>query len=191
MNSKTTGRDFFEGKYIQHVDPWAFASSDYEQSRYRSITNAFCNRRYSRAFEPGCSVGVLTAHLASLCNYVYATDISPTAVRRAKDRCKDLPNVEITCEALPAVLPQGNFDLIVFSEIGYYFHEFQLHELGTALMKKLNKQGTLLAVHWLGVSEDHLLSGDRVHEILKTIDGLTPTHSERHANFRLDRWERV
>jgi hypothetical protein len=49
----------------------------------------------------------------------------------------------------------------------------------------------LLAVHWLGSSKDHVLSGDRVHEVLESLDGLVVTCSDRHAGFRLERWERT
>lgn len=191
MKRDTTSRDFFERKYLGNPDPWQFASSEYEQGRYRATLDILSSRRYRRAFEPGCSIGIITARLATICDRVEAMDISPTAVKQAQERCKDLRNVNIFCGALPGDLPIGTLDLIVLSEIGYYFNERQLDGLGQELVLRLRKRGTLLAAHWLGHSEDHLLTGDRVHEILGALDGLQHTRSERHSGFRLDCWERA
>jgi protein-L-isoaspartate O-methyltransferase len=190
MKADTTSQIFFERKYRQEDDPWNFASSSYEKERYDAIFRALSHRRYDDAFEPGCSIGVLTARLASVCGHVQATDISPTAVQHAHKRCKDLPNVEITCEALPGLIPATSFDLVVLSEIGYYLKQDQLHALGTTLVERLREQGVLLAAHWLGKSEDHLLSGDCVHEVLQGLDGIVLERSERQPGFRLDRWVR-
>ena len=190
MRPYRVSQSFFETKYRERADPWNFASSAYEQSRYEAILRSLGHRRYQRAFEPGCSIGVLTARLAGICESVQAMDISPSAVQNACIRCKDLANVEITCGAIPDLLPSGCFDLIVFSEIGYYLDEAQLQTVGTILAGRLEANGIFLAAHWLGSSPDHILSGDRVHEILGGLEGLSLEHSERHAEFRLDRWVR-
>jgi SAM-dependent methyltransferase len=187
----TTSQDFFEQKYKQADDPWAFATSDYEQRRYAAIMAAISDRRYRHAFEPGCSVGVLTAQLATLCDRVDAMDISPTAIDQARQRTQHLPNVQTTCGALPALIPPGEFDLIVFSEIGYYFAEDDLFSLATELVHRNCKSGIFLAAHWLGESPDHLLSGDRVHEVLAQVPNLSLQHAERHPGFRLDVWTRT
>jgi protein-L-isoaspartate O-methyltransferase len=185
-----TSKEFFENKYLQNADPWKFASNPYELGRYDCMFNLLKRGRYKRAFEPGCSIGVFTAQLASLCDRVEAMDISPTAVEEARIRCEKLPNVAITCGALPASLPEGMFDLIVLSEIGYYFEEHQLAALADRLVEKLPVGGTLLAAHWLGTSEDHVLAGDHVHDILAARRGVALGHSERYASFRLDCWTR-
>ena len=192
MNSprNTTSQEFFEEKYRRHGDPWEFASAPYEQERYHAICRSLCHRYYNVAFEPGCSIGVLTASLAPLCGQLYASDISPTAVRQASERLSAMPNVILSCGALPEAIPPTNFDLVVLSEIGYYFEPDALHELGRSLIGRIHPQGTLLAAHWLGQSEDHRLGGDAVHEILGSLDGLVLDHSERHTGYRLDRWIR-
>ena len=190
MTADTTSQAFFESKYQADPDPWKFATSRYEIARYEAILAELSGRPYRRAFEPGCSIGLLTSRLASLCDQVEAIDISPTAVAQAQVRCKHLPNVCITCGTLPADVPPGTFDLIVLSEIGYYFKESALYNLACVLAAKLEERGTLLAAHWLGYSKDHVLSGDRVHEVLMTVGGLRHSHAERHEGFRIDRWER-
>lgn len=186
-----TSQAFFEQKYQQATDPWAYASSAYEQNKYDSTILALKERRFRRVFEPGCSVGVLTERLAQMSERLEAIDISPTAVRRARERCRDYPNVEIREGGLPDAMPDGRFDLIVFSEIGYYFEPDVLGDVAGGLVDRLETGGVLLAVHWLGRSTDHRLTGDEVHLILGQLSGLRPWESQRYEGFRLDSWLRV
>lgn len=188
MTIDTTSQEFFESKYRQNPDFWHFGSNPYELKRYNTMLEALQGKRYSRAFEPGCSVGVFTERLAPLCDRVEAIDISPTAVAHARLRCGNLANVNVQRGTLPGDIPEGAFDLIVFSEIGYYFTAEKLGELGRALAGKLRPTGTFLATHWLGHSADHLLSGEQVHAVLKQLAGWNLEHSERHPGFLLDRW---
>ena len=190
-NTDTTTAAFFESKYHENPDPWNFAASPYEQNRYDAILHALAGRRYARAFEPGCSIGVLTERLAPICDAVEAVEISPSAAAQAMQRCRHLPHVHVQAGGLTDAIPAGDFDLIVLSEIGYYFHDEHLREISIRLVDRLRTGGTLLAAHWLGFSKDHLLSGDRVHEILGGLDGLYPERSDRHTGFRLDTWSRA
>ena len=187
MRRDTTSAEFFEAKYQAARDPWNFSSSAYEGGRYDATMRMLEGRAYQRALEPGCSIGVLTERLAAICDRVEAIEISPTAVAEARERCRDLQDVHIEC----AALPEGSFDLILLSEIGYYFAAEALATLCEQLIGRLRASGTLLAAHWLGTSEDHVLTGDRVHEILGGVRGLVLERSERHTGFRLDRWGRA
>lgn len=190
MTTTTTNQEFFDAKYRENSDPWAFASNDYEQNRYSEILRALDCRHYKRAFEPGCSIGILTARLASISEHIDAIDISPTAVRQARRYCAGLSNVSVTCGSLPMSVPAGTFDLIVLSEIGYYFDRQELSQIGYDVVRHLEPSGVLLAAHWLGESADHLLDGDSVHEILGQLEGLNLEYSGRHVGFRIDRWVR-
>lgn len=190
MRNETTTAAFFESMYQQIADPWNFEGSTYEQERYAKILDSVDGRRYSRAFEPGCSIGVLTAKLGCLCDRLEAIEISPTASSSAMQRCKDLPQVHIQCGSLPDAIPSGMFDLIVFSEIGYYFKEKKLHDIVGRLAETLNPRGYFIAAHWLGTSPDHVLSGDAVHQIIRNCDLLLLNDESRYAHFRLDRMVR-
>jgi SAM-dependent methyltransferase len=182
----------FEAKYLQSVDPWNFSGSRYERDRYEVTLRSLMRTRYRRAFEPACSIGVLTAALAERCDEVQAIDIAPSAAAAARKRCANFPGVTISCADLVAQCPKGPFDLIVFSELGYYFQEPQLRSIAESLSATLEAGGELIAVHWLGSSEDHLLQGDQVHAILN--DALTRPcawiKGARHPGFRLDTWRR-
>jgi len=187
MSSATA---FFEAKYRQAADPWNFASSRYELDRYARIMESLAPQHFRRAFEPGCSIGVLTKKLAGICVYVDALDVSVTAVSHAQERCRHSRNVDIRVGSVRKDVPARFYDLIVLGEIGYYFEREDLLEVGAELSARLVPGGVLLAAHWLGHSDDHLLSGDEVHETLASLAGLEATFSERHAGYRLQHWTR-
>jgi SAM-dependent methyltransferase len=191
MALHTVSKEFFEEKYRASSDPWNFASSSYELNRYAEIMRMLGSRIFQSGFEPGCSIGVLTERLAARCRHLYAMDTSPTAVAIARARCAGCPNTIIVEGALSGDLPRDTFDLIVFSEIGYYFERGVLPGLRDLLIERLAKQGTLVAVHWLGVSADHLLSGDEVHAVLRSSDSLRMIASRRYDGFLLESWERA
>jgi protein-L-isoaspartate O-methyltransferase len=181
----------FEDRYRDNPDPWNFADSTYEKDRYRTIMASLPRLTYARAFEPGCSVGELTARLAEVCGHVVATDFAPSAVRQARQRCAGLDNVEIHCADLATEVPPGPFDLIVFSEIGYYFPAPLLVNVALSAVGHLNMGGDFVAVHWLGDSADHVLHGDQVHEQLQSALPLRWLGGQRYDGFRLDAWRRT
>jgi cyclopropane fatty-acyl-phospholipid synthase-like methyltransferase len=178
---------FFEAKYQENPDPWDFSSDAYEIERYDVIIRAISHRRYHRAFEPGCSIGVLTERLAAYCDAVDAIDFSPTAAGLAQARCAHLAHVEVCCAAMPDGMPAKAFDLLVLSEIGYYFTFPVWQRISSTAIESLPQGATVLAAHWLGHSKDHCISGDQVHEILLSHPKLRVQHTERNRYMRLDR----
>ena len=191
MNVKdAVSQSAFEAKYRRSSDPWEFAVSPYEQRRYATTLRSLTRPHYARAFEPGCSVGVLTAALAERCGELLASDIAPTAVSLARQRCAGFSNVRIEQGDLAKSIPQGPFDLIVLSEIGYYFEAAALAQIIEALTTRLAPGGEFVAVHWRGRSEDHVLHGDEVHAILQeSMKGRCAwLKGERRREFRLDVW---
>lgn len=185
-----TSEAAFEAKYRHSRDPWNFASSPYERRRYAATLQSLARPRYSRAFEPACSIGVLSAALAERCDAVCACDISPTAVQLARQRCAGLPNVRIERADLAERLPEGSFDLIVFSELGYYFTASLLERIARVLLERLSPGAEFVAVHWRGRSEDHVLHGDEVHAILEQTlrKRCRRRKTECYREFRLDAW---
>jgi hypothetical protein len=180
----------FDARYRRSADPWDFATSAYERERYRTTIASLTRPSYRRAFEPACSIGELTARLAPLCAEVIATDISGAAVSRARQRCGALANVRVGHANIADGSPPGPFDLIVFSEVGYYFDRSTLVGIAADLEGKLVVGGEFVAVHWLGQSPDHVLHGDTVHELLAGCLSLEWLKGGRHEGFRIDTWTR-
>jgi protein-L-isoaspartate O-methyltransferase len=180
----------FEARYRADPDPWDFVSSTYERARYAATLGALGRRCYGTAFEPGCSVGELTAALAPLCIRVLATDIAPSAVATARRRCAGLGNVEIECADISKDIPDTSLDLVVFSEIGYYFVADELARIAANIAARLVDGGEWVAVHWLGHSDDHEIHADTVHETLSAVLPLRWVRGARHEGFRIDSWVR-
>jgi SAM-dependent methyltransferase len=190
-----TSAAFFEAKYAADTehDPWQFALSDYEQKRYDAILQALPRTHYRYAFEPGCSIGVLTAKLAQRCDQILALDFAPTAIAEAKRRHSSLNNnVEFRCASLPEALIDcdGTFDLIVFAEIGYYFTPAVLQSLVTKLAVTLVDNGNFLVEHWTGKSADHVLDGDRTHQLIDNTLAWPQQQHVREDKFLLSCWRK-
>ena len=67
---------YFDAMYQAAVDPWGFEERWYEQRKYAISLAQLPAARYRRAFEPGCSVGVLTQMLARRCDTLLACDLA-------------------------------------------------------------------------------------------------------------------
>lgn len=189
----------FDDLYRSADDPWAFTTSPYELDKYDTTIANLASERYSRCFEPACSIGVLTERLATRADTVVACDASPTAITRARARLTDRHNVELFAAAIPEWWPPGTFDLIVFSELGYYWDRAGWRDIIRRSRNSLRPSGDIIAVHWLGSSADHVLDGTTVHDELSTQLGPSDLHLERTtksdptapAGFVLDRWTDV
>jgi SAM-dependent methyltransferase len=190
---KSTSREFFEDMYRTTPDPWSFASSQYEQERYATTLEFVPPGRFSNVFEPGCSIGDLTAQLAERCGFVTAIDIAEAAVETARRRCEAFDNVDIHQGSLVDDVPAGPFDLVVLSEVAYYFASSRLVDLGAELASRIEPGGQLLAVHWIGESADHVLGGEVVHDLLLEHLPMDHVHHDLHRSqerdgFVLDLW---
>ena len=189
---RTEGRlpaDYFTAVYEGGLDPWGFESRWYEQ-RKRAITLASLpHARYRRAFEPGCAIGVLTRQLAERCDEVVAWDLHPAAIAECRRRCRDRTNVQAAVGAVPDRWPEGEFDLVLLSEVAYYLDPRGLTALVTEVRRSLVEGGVVIAVHWLGET-DYPLSGVETHRLLSAKLGLRQMVHHSDPEFVLDLWER-
>jgi cyclopropane fatty-acyl-phospholipid synthase-like methyltransferase len=182
LDREPTSRSFFEELYRTDPDPWRFTDDAYEQARYQHLLAHVPAGRYDTAFEPGCSIGVLTRQLADRCRRVFAIDIAEAAVAEAHRRCADRPGVDLARGELPHDLPDEPVDLVVLSEIGYYLTEPVLIDMTRRIRGVLTPGGRVVAVHWTGESSDHVLHGRDVHRILDTHLELDHRFSAEHRH---------
>ncbi len=180
---------WFDRRYAAEGDPWDFAGSAYEQRRYDLTMAVLPRARYRHCVEPACATGELTARLATRCDLVSAFDGSPTVVAMAADRLAGLANVELTTASLPEHWPDASADLVVFSELGYYFDAATWTGIIERAARGIEPGGTVLAVHWLGHSPDHPRHGEEVHDDLAAVLG-PPDGAYRQPELRLDWWHR-
>jgi cyclopropane fatty-acyl-phospholipid synthase-like methyltransferase len=185
----STERTYFDQMYDGDPDPWGFETSAYEQRKYALTMASLPRPHYGSVFEPGCSIGVLTEMLATRCDRLLATDLVPAALTRARDRCAALRHVTVERRAIPEEWPEGRFDLVVLSEIAYYFDPSDLARVMALVMNSTKQDAQVLGVHWRGET-DYPLRGDEVHEILRATPELTQVVHHVEDDFVLDVWER-
>jgi predicted TPR repeat methyltransferase len=182
-------REYFEGLYAASGDPWNFETSDYEREKYRRTLEVLGDRRFRRALEAGASIGVFTEMLAVRCDELLAVDVSEKAVAAARERLAGLDHVTVERRTLPEEMPGGAFDLIVASEVLYYFPPEEMLQLLDGFESALAPGGALLAVHWRRETRTYPLQGDEVHELLATNTRLALTESAVEPDYRLDLFE--
>jgi trans-aconitate methyltransferase len=185
----STSRRYFDEMYAGDDDPWDFETSDYEQRKYAVTLANLPKARYESAFEPGCSIGVLTEMLASRCDRLLATDVVPAALDRARRRLHGHPHVVVERCAIPEDWPKGSFDLVVLSEIGYYFNQSDLERILSRVVQSTGPGAAVVGVHWRGTT-NYPLSGDRVHEIITAASELEQVIGHTEKEFVLGVWQR-
>ena len=179
---------YFEQMFAGDPDPWDFETSAYEAAKYDASVKALGGRRYMQALDVGCANGVLTQRLAHYCEAILAVDVSETALLRARQRNADQQQITFCEMVFPSQTPDGRFDLIVLSEVAYYWSDDDIAAAGTWIGSHLSPGGDLLLVHWTGVT-DYPQSGDHAVTLLRdALPEMSVIRADRHENYRLDLW---
>ncbi len=180
---------YFDRLYAGADDPWQLSTRWYEQRKYAITLALLPDRRYRHAFEPGCSIGTLTALLAQRCDHVTAVDVADAALRGADPRLREAGcrnQVTPAQSSLDAAWPPGPFDLLVLSEVAYYL---EADTLAAALHREiapLQPGATVVAAHWRHGVADYPLSGDAAHAVIASTPGLTLLGSYRDRDVLID-----
>ncbi|MFK0173479.1 class I SAM-dependent methyltransferase [Streptomyces sp. NPDC090306] len=187
----STPSSYFDEMYRGAEDPWHLAERWYEHRKYDLTVASLPRRRYRSCFEPACSVGELTLRLAERCDRVLACDRVAPAVETARARTAGLPQVTVARHVLPGEWPEGSFDLVVLSELLYYFDEPTRDEVLARAVDALEPAGTLVAVHWNHPVPEHLATGDELAPVLAALPGLARVVDHREDDFVLQVFERL
>jgi SAM-dependent methyltransferase len=185
--TETISPEYFEDKYRNDIDPWQFRSSDYEREKYQATIAALSRPRYGRALEVGCSIGVFTRLLAPRCDTLVAIDASATAIAAAQENAPAQVTFEVG--TLPKDFPPGPFDLIILSEVLYYFVEADLQRLAGRCLDALAPGGEMIACHWLGETNYPLTGTDASELFAAAVAFRLPIQVPlRDEAYRLERW---
>jgi len=182
---------YFEQMYAADPDPWSFETRWYDARKHALTVDVLPKRRYRSAFEPGCSTGRLTRRLADRCDQLLAVDAVGSAVEAAAERVRGLDHVAVRRATMPAGFPPGPFDLVVLSEIGYYFDDADLRALIDRAVGALEPGGDLVAVHWRWPVAEHARDGDEVHAALTTEAQLSRVSRHEEPDFLLEVFTRI
>lgn len=191
-HGKSLSADYFETMFRETDDPWDLETSTYEHEKFNDSILALSGRRYYAGFEIGCAKGVLTLKLAEHCGALLAVDVSETALAAARRRAAGMEQVAFERMAFPSATPAGQFDLVIFSEVAYYWDDDDLIRAARWVDEHLLPGGDVLLVHYTGET-DYPQSGDEaVTKLSKHLTfGLEVAAFHRRSKYRLDLWRRI
>jgi protein-L-isoaspartate O-methyltransferase len=176
--------------YDESSDPWGFETSWYERRKYALTLASLPCERYASAYEPGCSIGVLTRLLADRCDSLLASELIPRAVETARRRVAQLAHVRVERLDTPNEWPEGRFDLIVLSELAYFLQPADVVELARRTGASLAEGGTVVAVHWRGQIDEWALPAEQAHAILRETGELSSVVQHLEPEFLLEVFRR-
>ncbi len=167
--------EYFDAMYARSPDPWQLADRWYERRKYAITMAMLPLPRYRHAYEPGCSVGVLTELLAARCDHVTATDVAEAALAATAERLElggCAARVTLERGSLDEAWPTTDFDLIVLSEVAYYLNAKSLRAVLDRECPLLATGATVVAAHWRHPVQDYPLTGDEANFIVRDTVGL-------------------
>jgi SAM-dependent methyltransferase len=185
----TISDEHFLGMYDAKDDPWDLATKWHDQRKYAVTMASLPRAQYRRGYEPGCSVGLLTAMLAPRCEDLLAVDCVDSAVEQTRAAVREFPQVRVGRAMVPQELPDETFDLIVVGDLLYYLSGPDLAAFLTGLAERLEPGGDLVSVHFRDRAGGNY-DGFNVHESLAGLDGLTRVVRHEDEWFLLDVYRR-
>lgn len=183
--ASTVPPQHFEDLYTIAADPWSFTTSWYERRKYAITMACLPREHYDSGFEAGCSIGEMTKLLAPRCQTLLAMDCAPTAVRTASEALSQCDNVTIEHAVFPSELPDGTFDLVVATEILYYFTRPDLAQLLDEFVDRLRPGGDFVIAHWRAADRSYGYDGFNVHDTVDQRADLDPVVNHEDENFVL------
>jgi LmbE family N-acetylglucosaminyl deacetylase len=153
--------DRLDRLHIEDSDPWGAESRWYERRKRSLLLAALPRPRFRRALEVGCSTGVLTESLLGRAEALVATDSSSAALDLARARLGGRADLRLM--AAPQEWPDGTFDLVVVSEVGYFLSPAGLDGLVRRVARALAPEGVLVLCHWRHPVTGWPIGGREVH----------------------------
>lgn len=185
---RTSGeaQSIFDAVHAREADPWHYATRWYERRKRALTVAALPEEHYAAGLEIGCSIGTLTAELAPRCTTLLAVDASGIALQQAAERLAPFPGVTLQQRTLPDAWPDGKYDLVVLSEVGYYFAPAEYDQLLENIRSCMQSGGTLLLCHWRHPIAGWTLDGETVHTTARNRLGWPTSGLYRERDFVLE-----
>jgi SAM-dependent methyltransferase len=191
----TAARQHFEQMYQADPDPWCVVSSWYERRKRDLLLASLPREHYAHGFEPGCGNGEATQRLLQRCGRLCAVDFSDRAVGLCRERIpqRDRARLDLQALSLPwqwPKVPQDGFDLLVVSELAYYFDDAALAHFNRQCMASLQGGGHWLMCHWRHDAHDRLQTTQALHDSVASHGGLRLLLTHTEPDFQLDIWQK-
>jgi SAM-dependent methyltransferase len=194
--SSTYDVPYWERRYARsRRDPWDIDASPYEVEKFERVLALCGDGPFERAFEAGCATGAFTQLLWPRCRVLLAVDISSVAIARARRRLGRPPGLTLEQRVLPVDLPAGPFDLIVATDVMYYWPTEALLAALASFEEALAPGGALVCADYTLPIVGGQQTGAEVHDTLAAATTLRRAREERveigeGRPYRLDRLEK-
>ncbi|WP_027552899.1 trifunctional glycosyltransferase/class I SAM-dependent methyltransferase/polysaccharide deacetylase [Bradyrhizobium sp. Cp5.3] len=193
------GRELFWERFFQKEDPWNYCSP-YEQEKYRRQLDLLPAEPAERAIELACAEGHFSRQLAPQVGHLLASDISPTALKRARRRCNGIRNVDFLKLDLSADRLPEAMDLICCSEVLYYLDdEAELALVVQKIAEALRPGGHLITAHSFVLKDEKSRTGfdwensygaETIARVMMQRSDLALEASIQTELYRVDRYRR-
>jgi LmbE family N-acetylglucosaminyl deacetylase/SAM-dependent methyltransferase len=179
--------DSLELLHQEETDPWGVETRWYEQRKRDLVLAMLPRERFTRTLEIGCSTGALAEVLATRSGTVLAVDRSDAALAAARSRFAEQDRVEVARLDVPQEWPEGQFDLVVVSEVGYFLSPAALDALVGRVAEALADDGVLVLCHWRHPVDGWVLDADDVHQAFADagLPALGATYRDRDVEIRV------
>lgn len=175
----------FDAFHARHDDPWGLESRWYERRKRALLVAALPRERFAATLELGCASGAVTRELAKRSASVVAVDASEVALDRARRRGAP-GHVRFERHELPEQWPAGRFDLILLSELAYYWTPARLAAALERIDAAATDDAVLVVCHWRPAIDGAPLTGDAVHAAIAGRRGWRLLSRHREELFTLD-----
>jgi LmbE family N-acetylglucosaminyl deacetylase/SAM-dependent methyltransferase len=168
-------------------DPWGTDSRWYERRKRDLLLAVLPDLRFRHALEIGCSTGALSAALLERADRVLGVDRSPAALAIARRRLAHRDGVTLADLDVPAAWPEGQFDLVVVSEVGYFLSPAAVDGLVRRIASSLTPAGVVALCHWRHPVEGWVLDAADVHQRFESgpIPPLRAEYRDRDVEIRV------
>lgn len=177
------GLDHLQGLYAETSDPWGFEHSAYEQAKFAATRAALAQDGYRSAFELGCGNGQLARHLIDLCARYTGMDAVASALIAARQA---VPGGRFIQGFYPGPLPEGDFDLLILSEVLYFLDHPGLDQLATDIATRW-PQAEIICVTWRGDTGNPLQGEEALKGFARALSTHDFTCVSETENYRIDR----
>jgi cyclopropane fatty-acyl-phospholipid synthase-like methyltransferase len=185
--TESRSADHFRRIYANGSDPWNFETSAYEQEKYRTTLAALDQPRFTAGLEVGCSIGILTRMLSDRCETILGIDLLEEPLDTARKRNIDRPSIHFEAMQVPQSWPRGRFDLIVFSEVLYFFNRNDMAACAAHTRQSVFPNATIILVNWLGETGDPCTGEEAAETFIAAGSGwLRRETTQRNPGYRLD-----
>ena len=146
---KSPGYDSFSQPYIDR-----FEVPPHEQKKSERMRSLLGDRKFKRALDIGCGIGLMTRFFVNCCDQIYGVDLDPGKINYIRHvvpcgnhflfEVADLEKVDFCPEYVKDLFGENQFDLIIYTDVAYYLSESARKNVAKAIVEMLDPEGLLI-----------------------------------------------